>query len=655
MPPSASSSRPGLALLLALLSGCAGRDPSVRAYRNTDLSVGYVGREACVSCHPSVGESYALTGMGRSLYPLTPENVVEDFQVRNTLEYPSDHVSYAMTARTDGYWVRQTILGDDGKALAVAEKKIAYVVGSGNHSRSYLAGGNGYLYELPVCWYPGKPGWDLCPGFDTVNKFLTRDVDDSCLFCHDARVTILSPASHRFEEPLPHGIDCERCHGPGALHAARWKDPPDPPPENDDTIVNPMKLPKGMRMQVCFQCHLGDSDAGDRVAKPGRDLLDFRPGLGISDFLDVFSFDPPMENRFALGSQGDRLMLSRCFKESGGALDCLTCHDPHVSVYAKSRPADSFRKTCLGCHAAGACALPEPDRRARDAADDCVGCHMRRSQPADQRFTAFTDHWIRRRIDPPGPPATDRSSLALASILPKEKRAETDARAAVALGTAYVDKKTESAYSSRISWTEAERLLREAVDSDPTIVEGWYQVGRVAIAQGRVSEAMGAFREALRLSPHHRSARHRLGVALLVQGRAADAEPFFSAALEDDPQDLAAMSELARTLVAIGREEEADATLRRGLELDRENPTLLANAGLLAARRGRHLEAIDLLRRAVALDPSAPEVWQTLAGSLEAVGRADESLGPAARALALREKGRPRSGGSPPPPRRGAP
>lgn len=626
-----------LLLLTALsLPACAEREGAIRTYRNMDPAVGYVGREACLACHAQVGETFAATGMGRSLYPLTPERVVEDFTSRNRIEIPADGVAYEMLARDGDHFMKLTVLDRDGTALASSEKKIAYVIGSGNHSRSYVTEDAGGIYQMPVCWYPDKPGWDLCPGYEMNHEQFGRRIEPSCLFCHDARVTPVRGTQNRYTVPLPHGIDCERCHGPGELHVARWRRSGDHPPSGDDTIVNPKSLPRETRMQVCLQCHLGDSDAGARIARPGRDMRDFRPGGHIGEYLDVLAFDPPMEDRFGLGSQGDRLMLSRCYKESGGGVDCLTCHDPHVSVYSKSRPADQFRKACLTCHTAASCELPETDRRARVATDDCIACHMRRSVPSDQRFTAFTDHWIRRRIHPPGLPAPDWTARTLRVIRAGGARTAAREEPAFSLGVAYFVKKTEGTYASLIPWAEPERHLRAAIEKEPRLAEGWHMLGTVALRQGHVSEAIGDFREALKLEPGHDRARRQLAAALLIQGRAAEAAPLLRAAVEENPYDAAAMSDLARALVVMGEEVEAGEILARALALSPGTPTILANQGLLEAHLGRHEAAVERLREAGALDPATPEVWDALAGSLLELGRVREAVGPARRAVFLR-------------------
>ena len=52
------------------------------------------------------------------------------------------------------FYQRRSEKGFDGKETNVVEEQIDYVIGSGNHARSYLHRGlDGRLIELPVSWY----------------------------------------------------------------------------------------------------------------------------------------------------------------------------------------------------------------------------------------------------------------------------------------------------------------------------------------------------------------------------------------------------------------------------------------------------------------------------------------------------------------------
>ena len=114
-----------------------------------------------------------------------------------------------------------------GKQINVMEKRIDYIMGSGNHARAYLhRTPANTLIQLPLGWYAEKGGyWAMNPGYDRPDHDgFRRPITYDCMFCHNGYPRI--PAGHEqpfaqsvYEGPLPEGIDCQRCHGAGERHA----------------------------------------------------------------------------------------------------------------------------------------------------------------------------------------------------------------------------------------------------------------------------------------------------------------------------------------------------------------------------------------------------------------------------------------------------
>src|SRR5205823_1220737 len=119
----------------------------------------YVDSRLCIQCHSKVYETYSRTGMARSFYRPRPENTVEDYTRKNIYYHkPSD--SYFTMLRRDGkyYQVRHQ-MGAGGKPTNIEEKEISFVMGSGNHVRTYLnRNSRGILVELPLGWYAENGG-----------------------------------------------------------------------------------------------------------------------------------------------------------------------------------------------------------------------------------------------------------------------------------------------------------------------------------------------------------------------------------------------------------------------------------------------------------------------------------------------------------------
>ena len=134
-----------------------------------------------------------------------------------------------MIARDGKYYQRRWQIGFDGKETNVDEKQVDFVIGSGNHSLTYLhLTSRGALQVLPLSWYSEKGGyWDMSPGYDQPDfPGSVRPVHYECMFCHNAYPKIPEALEHAanaemtFLDPVPEGIDCQRCHGPGQRHVA---------------------------------------------------------------------------------------------------------------------------------------------------------------------------------------------------------------------------------------------------------------------------------------------------------------------------------------------------------------------------------------------------------------------------------------------------
>jgi hypothetical protein len=157
--------------------------------------------------------------MGRSFYRPSDANTVES---RSDVFHHKPSESYFTMLRRDGkYFQRRHQIDPDGREINVMEKQIDFVLGSGNHARTYLhRTPRNTLVELPLGWYAGKGGyWAMNPGYDRPDhEGFRRKITYDCMFCHNGYPKI--PAGHDrpfaesvYADPLPEGIDCQRCHG----------------------------------------------------------------------------------------------------------------------------------------------------------------------------------------------------------------------------------------------------------------------------------------------------------------------------------------------------------------------------------------------------------------------------------------------------------
>ena len=76
--------------------------------------------------------------MGRSFYRPGPEDTEEDYSRHNTYYHAPSDQHYTMIQRGGRYFQRRHQIGADGGEINIVEKEIHFVLGSGDHSRTYL-------------------------------------------------------------------------------------------------------------------------------------------------------------------------------------------------------------------------------------------------------------------------------------------------------------------------------------------------------------------------------------------------------------------------------------------------------------------------------------------------------------------------------------
>jgi Cytochrome c554 and c-prime len=296
----------------------------------------------------------------RDSAPASAKSIIGGFGAgHNVLRTSNPNLIVNMVAAPDGFFQSAVNLTDPSGRLS---ERFDIVIGSGRHGQSYLYWDGDDLYELPASYWMWTHEWVISPGFPAGEVHFDRPIGPRCLECHASYFATLAPPLNRFAKPnLTLGINCERCHGPGAAHVARERTAtPSSNNSKDLSIVNPARLARDRQLGLCALCHSG-------AAQPIRPSLTFVAGEDIHDYLAIQPVAPDAPPDVH-GNQLGALELSKCF--GSGSMTCSTCHN----VHEKQENVASFSQHCLTCHQMRACGrfpVLGPKIRTR-----CVDCHM---------------------------------------------------------------------------------------------------------------------------------------------------------------------------------------------------------------------------------------------------------------------------------------
>jgi tetratricopeptide (TPR) repeat protein len=349
---------------------------SYRAEHPLEIEPGpYVGESKCAPCHKDEVRAVQASRHNSTLVRGKP---LVDLPYPGRAVPDPDDPSVTHTFRSEAGQVHFETRVKDQVLHAVVE----YAFGSPGHYFSLVGHddqGHPYIFRLSHYQTERDSGWDRTTGHSADasggQHFLGKPIDvidgiHRCLFCHttDPKAVLdgSSPAAN------DRAIGCERCHGPGGNHvraiAAQLA---------DRAIANPVEAPADGRLRVCGQCHSNHQESS-----------------------------LPRNDPFWIRYEGNTIAWSRCYTESAGSFDCMTCHDPHHDA---DRSSGHYNARCLTCHSAGSAAEtkarprtsdPPAERAVRGStcpinpSDGCIACHM---PPFESKplHASFTDHYIR--------------------------------------------------------------------------------------------------------------------------------------------------------------------------------------------------------------------------------------------------------------------
>ena len=456
------------------------------------------------------------------------------------------------------------------------------------------------IVEHGLSYYAATKSLALTPGHTTPADRVYRTFDPVatallCFRCHSTGPLTLA-AKFRVEPSEP-GIHCEACHGPGRTHA-----------ESGGTaaIQNPKRLTAAQINMLCGACHREASDLDDQT---------------------------DWSNAWNVRHEPAYLHRAACFRNSNGALSCLTCHDPHQPLSTASAGYDA---NCISCHSKVTHSEPIASR-------SCVGCHM--PQVATSANLKFTNHWI-GVYDPRGRKLIP-SKRAVAALRPAPAKVESGAGVTVSADTSTL----APLYASAVAEKE-----RESGAESANVARAESDLGLFLLQIGKNADAEASLRRAVSIDAHNADQAidddtESLALALQAQGKREEAFNLFRRAAAGQNPQVA-----ARSYAKLGEidPQHADVDYRNAVAAEEKASgsntprvaVLLREEALALRARKRDPEAEPLLRRALSIQRAASrpdprvtvEVLNTLGNLLEGQRQLDEAEKLEREALTLSEE-----------------
>lgn len=333
---------------------------------NDPRGVAYAGSAKCLQCHRGILDSWQQTAHFLASSPASTKTVLGSFATGSNVFAFNNTQKIVMEKRDSGLFQSYYLNGK------LSQRHRFDMVLGGIKGQSYLYWKGSGLNQLPVSYYVNPGTWFLSPRYVAGYAF-DRAIGSRCFECHASYIgdqpgdeQKLNTTEQFDKASLVYGIDCERCHGPGAQHVDFQTNHPETKTARYITRFN--SLSRSQKMDVCAVCHSGNKTEMLRSTfgfKPGDKLANFKLP-GFINVTDTGSLD-------VHGNQVQLLESSKCFLNSQMA--CNTCHDVHQNQRGAT---NLFLQKCLGCHKEenhNYCKLANASN-SQLIQSRCINCHM---------------------------------------------------------------------------------------------------------------------------------------------------------------------------------------------------------------------------------------------------------------------------------------
>ncbi|MFY0256253.1 cytochrome c3 family protein [Chitinophaga sp. 30R24] len=347
---------------ILILSQCIHKAPEKTDIRGEQ----FAGAETCINCHKNVYDTFHTSAHYNTSRPANKATVLGSFLPPNNLFSFTNGMFVKMEANDSGLF--QTAYIQDSLAI---RHRFDIVIGSGRKAQTSLYWLNDKYYQLPMSYFVPEHSWANSPGFPADYPRFDRVIPSTCFGCHssgvafkDVKLQGLHVEETFKKNEIIYGIDCERCHGPAAAHAAFHTTHPEEKQARYITRIS--SLNNQQKMDMCGVCHSG-------LQTPQRPAFAYKPGDPLSAFYFPDYGKPVKPAEMDVhGTQYQLFNASKCAMMSRD-MNCLSCHHPHAS---ESGNTEMFSQRCMNCHNTSHNWCKQQGLADSALKTNCIDCHM---------------------------------------------------------------------------------------------------------------------------------------------------------------------------------------------------------------------------------------------------------------------------------------
>jgi hypothetical protein len=335
----------------------------------------FTGAKACRECHATTHSSWTNGRHSRMLQEAKPASVIPPFRGALTLRGQE----YRLLEEGETYFIIESYLQRNP-----VRRRVDYTLGS-RRVQHYLSRlDDGRIVVLPPSYDVEKKEWfhnlDIVD-LEESDAVKVQVWNSNCFGCHvSGEEKGFDPDRKTYRTTwTDFGTSCERCHGPGQVHSAKYATKKAAADDRNTAIVHPRHVDAETSTTLCAQCHaLRDITQPGFVG--GDNYYDFFTPL--LEYAQKRNHDPaywPNGRPRRFSNEALAFWQSQCYFKGGAT--CFQCHtDVHEpDIEKNSNFATKQEALCSGCHQKIASEGAQHSRHSAAPGQNspgCVSCHM---------------------------------------------------------------------------------------------------------------------------------------------------------------------------------------------------------------------------------------------------------------------------------------